>query len=249
MAILAFSGALLLCNCLLWTPVQRYYLGAYLRCAGLAGGAALRTEIQWLYKSAPHKERELALDADVVPASSGGDRKVPMELSPAARQAGWIGLIEGPDEWFQTATLQTFLREQFYDGESFWRLLLTPLLLGTAMFLSVLAVRSALQSWLEHRRQELERTMWDPPPPSLLQRCCAKLDRVWFRLARFWKQRRSKTAAEPPRPGPVTAPPEPLTRLPQAALPIFGSTISSTIGAPNGKPKEGFAWDEHTGIE
>ena len=33
MAILAFSGALFLCNWLVWTPMQRYYLGSYLRCA------------------------------------------------------------------------------------------------------------------------------------------------------------------------------------------------------------------------
>ena len=28
MAILAFSGALFLCNWLVWTPMQRYYLGS-----------------------------------------------------------------------------------------------------------------------------------------------------------------------------------------------------------------------------
>jgi len=88
MAILAFSGALFLCNWLVWTPMQRYYLGAYLRCALFGTEPAVGTEVRWLYKTAPHKQQELATNADVVPATAGDGRGIPIQLSPAARQAG-----------------------------------------------------------------------------------------------------------------------------------------------------------------
>ena len=84
MAILAFSGALFLCNGLVWTPMQRYYLGTYLKCGLLGTDPASRAEVHWLYKTAPHGKQELALDADVVPASSGGDRRIPMHAPSTA---------------------------------------------------------------------------------------------------------------------------------------------------------------------
>jgi hypothetical protein len=131
LGILTFSGALFLCNWLVWTPIERYYLGTYLKCAMLGTDRSSSAEVQWLYKTAPHGKQELALDTDVVPASAGGDRRIPMELSPAARQAGWTGLMQEEGEWLRTAILQRFLQAQFYAGESVWRVLLTPLLLGS----------------------------------------------------------------------------------------------------------------------
>jgi len=241
LAIVAFSGALLLCNWMVWTPVQRHYLGTYLKCALFGTDPALRTEVQWLYKTAPRGKQELALDADVVPASSGSDRRIPMQLSPAARQAGWAGLLQGPDEWLQTARLQPFLEAQFYAGESFWRLLLTPLLCGTAMLFFLLAGQSVLQSWLEHKQRDMEMIEWCGPSLRLLQRWRAKMGRVRFRLPAFWKHRRSQIAPKPTPPEPATASAEPLKKPLQAALPIFG--------APTGKPKERYAWEETKGIE
>src|ERR1035437_6946051 len=85
LAILALSGALFLCNWLVWTPMQRYYLGTYVKCALLGTDRGSSAEVRWLYKTAPHGKQELALDTDVVPACSGGDRRIPMQLSPAAR--------------------------------------------------------------------------------------------------------------------------------------------------------------------
>lgn len=239
--ILAFAGSLLLCNWLVWTPMQRYYFEAYLKCALFGTDRGSSVEVRWLYKTEPGWKQELALDTDVVPASSGGDRSIPMQLSPASRQAGWTGLLQGPDEWLQTARLQPFREAQFYAGESFWRLLVTPLLCGTAMLFFLLAGQRVLQSWLERKKRDMEWIEWGEPPPSLLQRWWAKKGRVQFRLPGFWKQRRPEIALKPPPPEPATAPAEPLKKPPQAALPIFG--------APTGKPKEGYAWEETKGID
>ena len=38
--------------------------------------------VQWLYKTAPGKKRELVMVADVVPDSAGNDLHLPMKLSP-----------------------------------------------------------------------------------------------------------------------------------------------------------------------
>ena len=44
-----------------------------------------------------------------------------MHLSSAARSAGWTGLVRGPEQ-YKAAELEPYLRDQFYDGKSFWRL-------------------------------------------------------------------------------------------------------------------------------
>ena len=247
MAILAFSGALFLCNWLVWTPMQRHYLRAYLRCALFGTGPASSTEVRWLYKTAPNEKQELATDADVVPATAGDDRGIPMQLSPAARLAGWTGLIQGPDEWLPTARLQAFLQAQFYAGESIWRMLLTPLLWGAAMFFFLLAGWSMLQSRFSYEQCDRETIEWGRPPPRLLQRwrTRTKMGRIRFRLPRFAKQRMPEMAPKPTPPAPAAAPGDPLKKPTQPALALFGSTI----GAPNGKPKEGFAWEDTKGIE
>jgi len=49
---------------------------------------------------------------------------------------------------------------------------------------------------------------------------------------------------------PENAPADPLKKPSQPMLALFGSTINgSTIGAPETKPKEAFAWEKTKGIE
>jgi len=240
-----------LCNWLVWTPIQRYYLGTYLKCALFGTDPALRAEVRWLYKTAPHGKQELALDADVVPASSGGDRRIPMQLSPEARQAGWTGLVQGPGEWLRTARLQTFLQAQFYAGESIWRVLLTPLLWGAAMFFLLLAGWSMWQSRSPYKPWDMERIDWGRPPPSLLQRwrtrtrTKTKMSRIRWRLPGLAKQKMAEIRPKPTSPEPATAPPDPPKKPNQSVLALFGSEM----GALNGKPKEEFRWEETKGIE
>jgi hypothetical protein len=241
LVVLAFSGALFLCNWLVWTPMQRYYLGTYLKCALLGTDQGSSAEVRWLYKTGPGGKQELAMGADVVPASSGDERSIPMQLSPAARQAGWTGLIQGPDEWLPTAKLQPFLQAQFYAGESIWRMLLTPLLWGAAMFFFLLAGWSMLQSRFAYKRRDRDAIEWGRPPPSLLQRWSTKMGRIQFRLRRFAKRRMPEIAPKLTPSAPANAPADPLKKPTQPALALFG--------APNGEPKEGFAWEETKGIE
>jgi len=49
---------------------------------------------------------------------------------------------------------------------------------------------------------------------------------------------------------PATPPADPLKKPTQPMLALFGLNVNgSTIGAPEAKPKERFAWDKAKGIE
>ena len=119
---LAFSGMLLLSLTLwywmAWTPIQRYYLGAYFESTLVASEPAWTIDLRRLYKTAPHRNRELAAEDDVIAASLGRDGHITMNLSSSARQQGWDRLAIGPRESFYAATLKPYLAIQFFDAES-----------------------------------------------------------------------------------------------------------------------------------
>ena len=71
------------------------------------------------------------------------------------------------------------------------------------------------------------------------------MGRVRLRLAGFEEPRVQEITLTTTPPAPATAPCDPLKKLAQPVLPLIGSNV----GAPNGKPKEGFAWEETKGIE
>jgi hypothetical protein len=232
LAILAFSGALFLCNGLVWTPMQRYYLGAYLRCAVFGTEPASRTEVRWLYKTATNEKQELATDADVVPSTAGDDRGIPMQLSPAARRAGWTGLLQGSHEWFRSAMLQPFLQAQFYAGKSIGRLLLTPLLWGAAMFFSLLAGGSVLRSLNAYDEWDLERIKWGERPTSWPQRWRKKIAGTRFGLPGFRRRKMPETARKATPQTQESIHSESSKVSIQSVLPFFGSTIAAHADGP-----------------
>jgi hypothetical protein len=72
------------------------------------------------------------------------------------------------------------------------------------------------------------------------------MGRIRFRLPGFVKHPRTPEIAPKPTPSaPANAPAHPLKKPTQPMLALFGSTI----GAPDTKPKEVFAWEETKGIE
>ncbi len=123
--------------------------------------------------------------------------------------------------------------------------LLTPLLWGAAMFFLLLAVWSVLRSRFSHRWRDMEMIEWGGPQPSLSQRWRTKMGRIRFRLPGFAKQSMLEIAPEPTPAAPVNPPVDSLKKPAQPVLALFGPTI----GAPNGEPKEGFAWNKTKEIE
>ena len=128
--------------------------------------------------------------------------------------------------------------------------LLTPLLWLAAMFLLLLAVRSMLLNRSSRKWRDRETIEWGRPRPSLIQRWRIKMDRIRFRLPRFSQRRMPEIAPEPMASLPENAPADPLKKPTQPILGLFGSTVNgSTIGAPETKSKESFAWEKTKGIE
>ncbi len=71
------------------------------------------------------------------------------------------------------------------------------------------------------------------------------MGRIPFRLPRFSEQQMPEIAPKPAASVPANAPADPLKNPTQPMLALFGSTI----GAPETKPKEAFAWEKTKGIE
>ena len=71
------------------------------------------------------------------------------------------------------------------------------------------------------------------------------MGRIQFRLPRFSQQQMPEIAPKPAPSVPANAPADPLKNPTQPMLALFGSTI----GAPETKPKEAFAWEKTKGIE
>ncbi len=123
--------------------------------------------------------------------------------------------------------------------------LLTPLLWVAAMFLLLLAVRSLLQNRSPRKWRDRETIEWDGPRPSLIQRWRIKMGRIRFRLPRFSQRQMPEIAPKPAPSVPANAPADPLKNPTQPMLALFGSTL----GAPETKPKDAFAWEKTKGIE
>ena len=121
----------------------------------------------------------------------------------------------------------------------------TALLWVGAVCFLLLAVRSVLQSRSSSKRRDVETIEWGQPRPSLIQRWSMKMGRIRFRLPRFSQRQMPEIAPKPAPSVPANAPADPLKKPTQPMLALFGSTI----GAPETKPKEAFAWEKTKGIE
>ena len=71
------------------------------------------------------------------------------------------------------------------------------------------------------------------------------MGRIRFRLPRFSQRQTPEIAPKPAPSLPANAPADPLKTPTQPMLALFGPTI----GAPETKPKEAFAWEKTKGIE
>jgi hypothetical protein len=244
---LAVLAALVLCvtfllwSRLVWTPIQRYYLGEYFRCSWPGFDPASPVEVRWIYKTAPGEEPELASGDDAIPALSSNDRQIPMELSLAARQAGWTGLMFGPEERLRIATLKPLLENQFFDGESLWIMLLLPLLCGFLLYLFLLIVWARYEDWIDSVPWPAEWIELSELVRSLFKKCRNKMRTIQFRMPGFKKSSVRKTAPKVTPTTPAVAPVEPPKRPTQVAFSPFGGSDGTT--------KKGFVWSKKNEID
>ena len=165
---IALILALLLCLPLLgfWAwlrwevpPLQRYYLIAYWHSSEHANQPDARTQIRWLMETAPGRKRQWLFAPDV---TEGGLNDLPFNLSSFAVQQGWTGIERTAVECVDSTELEKLLREDFYDGESFGRLVNEPLLYGVAALVIVAYLAFMIRHDIGSEWRQLRRTVMEP---------------------------------------------------------------------------------------
>ena len=242
------------------TPLQRYYLGAYIASSRHAEEPQARTGIEWVLrlrdaaaqpaprtasKSAqkkrakhppePRGELAFAADRDVVPKplldTVWNGHALPLRLSEEAAREGWTGLARGYPRQVDSAQLQAMLRQDYFDGESWWSFFVQPALaLATLLLLGLIA-----RTWIEGRR---ERHWWRQPVRKR-------------EMLRRWMLKSPRAAALPERAAPLqieaaVAPSLPPPR-PRAAdaVPVAAPVPVAAARPPRAVP----VWDASQGIE
>ncbi len=253
------------------TPLQRYYLPAYLASSWEAKDPAAQTEVQWIWKEKAKETRpgdkagsrtkksdketipmEFAREGDLVarPASDllwGGD-PLPFTLSPQAVAEGWLAVRKGMRVHMNSAQVQSILAEQIFDGEPAWRFFVQPALMLAAAF----------GLWLLYSAQQaiyMEGNWWKAVP--LWLRVGKKVLAAGSGAVKSLQAPVAQLALPTPSPGPVileqTAPqlkgkpaPKPAPVAPSVA-PVQAVKPAAPAVAP-AKPKATF-WDESKGLD
>ena len=106
-----------------FSPLQRYYLGAYAEASvGVVTGSS-SDHVRWIEKRAPDRAWQIADPDDLVPASTG---VAPFALSESARSQGWSELGYDSSGTYPEREIRNFLQADVFDGHSFPVLILQP---------------------------------------------------------------------------------------------------------------------------
>ncbi len=235
-----------------FTPLQRYYLGAYLASSWHETDPSATSEVQWIWKfkpaagskkSKPNLQYALATEADLlsIPAREllwKGDI-LPFWMNRKAEMDGWTGIERGLPTEVNSAKLTALLREEFFYGKPVWHYFLQPALLLVAALLLWLLILS----WRSARR---ERYLWGRPVP--LWREVGQ--NVLSLGAGFRKnvQARRVLRASPARPSIEIRPVSKPAKTQQATSATAAQTALPPPQTPAAK-SNGFVWDESKGIE
>jgi hypothetical protein len=144
-------------------PLQRYYLVAYWHSSEHANQPDARTQIRWLMETAPGRKRQWLFAPDV---TEGSQSDLPLELSSFAVEQGWTGIERTAVESMDSAGLEKLLREDFYDGASFRRLVNEPLLYGVAAWVIVAYLAFVMRGDIRYEWRQLRRAVTEPQSSS-----------------------------------------------------------------------------------
>ena len=140
-------------------PLQRYYLSAYWHSSEHANQPDAKTQIRWLMETAPGRKRQWLFAPDV---TEGSESELPLELSSFALEQGWTGIERTAVESVDSTEVEKLLREDFYDGESFRRLVNEPLLYGVAAWLIVAYLTFVMRGDIGYEWRQLRRAVTEP---------------------------------------------------------------------------------------
>ena len=110
-------------------------------------------------ETAPGRKRQWLFALDV---TEGSQNDRPLELSPFAVEQGWTGIERTAVESVDSTEVEKLLREDFYDGESFRRLVNEPLLYGVAAWLIVAYLAFVMRGDIGYEWRQLRRAVTEP---------------------------------------------------------------------------------------
>lgn len=235
LAVFCVGGTFMLWTAHVWTPVQRHYLWPYVWCSRPSATPSSQAAIRWIYKTAPGKKPEIALEDEVI---SRAANRSSLALSANAQQAGWIALELGPKEQYPAATLRPFLKDRFFDGNNAWLALSTPLLCGFALFCFALLSITWLESKWRYARWQLEQTSWFNPTLCTLRKWTVITEKLCSRLLKLVARRTWNVHTEDK---PISPPIAPPAKPIQPTFSPFGSTSRAQ--------KSAFTWSKKDEIE
>ena len=114
-------------------------------------------------ETAPGRKRQWLFAPDV---TEGSRSDHPFSLSSFALEQGWTGIETTPVESMDSAGLEKLLREDYYDGESFRRLVNEPLLYGVAAWLIVAYLAFVMRGDIGYEWRQLRRAVTEPQSSS-----------------------------------------------------------------------------------
>jgi len=121
------------------SPLQRYYLPYSIR-TWTSAWRQSTGQYQLLYVAAPDRQPRVALDSDVKSGETRqpGQRPLPVQISAAARSAGYTTLFRETPRAYQNRGLSLFLRHWIYDDAELFSYFRIPVLFGLMAFLTQL---------------------------------------------------------------------------------------------------------------
>ena len=139
------------------SPLQKQYFPTYMAIA-MTGETARTFPVWWIWKTGPKRKPELAEDSDVVASAPAADRKsLPLALSPEAQAKGWTGLFRAK-QMDSSRGENVILQDEFFAGESFARMMVTPLCGMAFAALLFFAFREKFGSQSKHEERHGRRT-------------------------------------------------------------------------------------------
>lgn len=242
LALVVESGTIWVCMRSIWTPIQRHYLPAYIWCSLPVS----TVEVRLLWKTGPHRKRELAADGDVVDS----DGAPSMALSQSALSADWKELSEGPPQKISAARFKPALAVLAFDGEDLWDFLLLPELSALAVFCFALfgwfvfsrLIQALIADYAWRRRV----STWRELAPILFADCVALAQRFVSEVAAL-RSRVSRRIALP-RPAPRDRP-APRSEIVRSAAPAWAQSFAIPIFGVYNRSGEEYLWSEKDEIE
>jgi hypothetical protein len=110
-------------------------------------------------ETAPGRKRQWLFAPDV---TEGSESELPLELSSFALGQGWTGIERTGVESVDSTEVEKLLREDFYDGESFRRLVNEPLLYAVAAWLIVAYLAFVTRGDMGYEWRQLRRAVTEP---------------------------------------------------------------------------------------